>query len=119
MIVRIPEDIYAYKPKLIGNFTLRQALFTVSAAIILFVIFIPLYALTHDTSFAGFIASLVATCIMLAGRIEKDGLPFEKYLFLKLKSHCHPDKRPFEMTNLYESIIADNEEMEKTDDSKN
>lgn len=104
MIVKIQEDIYSYDPKLLGNFTVRQVVSIAISFTLITATFIPLYWLTGDVNVPGFLASMIGVPVMFVGMIKKDGLPYEKYLILKIKSMMYPKKRPFHMHNLYENI---------------
>jgi hypothetical protein len=98
LIVKIQEDIYAYDPKLLGNFTVRQVVFIGVSFALITATFIPLYWLTGDVTGPGFLASMIGVPVMFAGLIKKDGLPYEKYLLLKIKSAMYPKKDHFGCT---------------------
>lgn len=115
MIVKIPDDIYSYEPKLFGNFTVRQVICVSISLGIITGVFIPLFLATHDTTMPGFLASMLGVPVMYSGLIRKDGLPFEKYLYLKIKSKSYPSKRPFRMHNLYEDLNTLEKEMTSFD----
>lgn len=119
MIVKIQEDIYAYDPKLLGNFTVRQVVFVAASFALITATFIPLYWLTGDVTIPGFLASMIGVPVMFAGMIKKDGLPFEKYLLLKIKTAMYPKKRPFRMHNLYEDINTIGKELSAFEEEQN
>lgn len=111
MIVKIQEDIYAYDPKLFGNFTVRQVVSMTISFVLIAVIFIPLYLCTGDVTLPGFTACMAGVPVMFAGMLKKDGLPYEKYVLLKMRAMRHPKKRPYRMNNIYEDVIVINKEL--------
>ena len=104
MIVPIPEDIYAYESKSVGNLTKRQAIsFGLGGAAVLG-IFIPLMIYTQSSTIAAIAAFFIAMPVFLCGIIRKDGQPFEKVIRYRMEWKKRSGPRPYRAGNFYEDI---------------
>lgn len=78
---KVPKDIRIYKTKVVGPFTIRQALIIAVACVVEVILvqllFRPL-ALSGDMMF--FLVFLTGLPIMSFAVIEPEGMPLEKYL---------------------------------------
>lgn len=104
MIVSIPDDIYAYESKAVGNLTFRQAICLFASAATVFASFLPIYLLSKSVEIASLVSFVVAVPIFFCAIIKKEGQPFEKLIRYRLawKKGCH--QRPYRMSNLYEDL---------------
>ena len=99
--VEVPKEILDYEAKVMWGLSLRQfisvlvMLFTV---VPIFLIFI--FLLETDGHLLNILIMLVAVPSLGWGFIKKDGLPFEKLLATKWKSHTKPSKRTWQNTEI-------------------
>lgn len=119
MIVSIPEDIYGYESKSVGNFTLRQVVcFCIALAVIAPTLAL-LYLLTGSIDLAATVAILLGMPVLLCGFIKQDGQPLEKVIRYKLLwKFKYPHNRPYQMDNLYQRIEKEAARLE-TEEAQN
>lgn len=92
--VTIPKDLKNIKTKFIGNFTKRQCVcFGIGALAAVPAFFIVKNLVNSNTAF--YVMIIVLIPFFLAGMIEKNGMPIEKYLkfFLHHKVFSPPIRR--------------------------
>ena len=113
MIVSIPEDIYGYESKSIGNFTVRQAVCFLVALVIIAPTLFLLYWLTGSIDISATTAFLLGAPVLLCCFIKQDGQTLEKVIWYKvLWKFRYPHKRPYQMENLYQRIEKEAEKLE-------
>ena len=109
MIVRIPEDIYSYEHKVLGNFTARQLVCMILALVIIAPVFIGLFITTGDPNISTIAATIVGLPILFCAVFKKDGQHLEKVIYIRfLEKFRYTRKRKFIMRNLYE-IMQENQ----------
>lgn len=113
MIISIPEDIYGYESKTMGNFTPRQvACFGLSLAVIAPTT-ILLMLTTNSVDLAATVGILLGMPILLCGFVRQDGQPLEKIIYYKLRwKFRYPQARPYHMENLYDRIEKEAKRLE-------
>ena len=114
MIVSIPEDIYGYESKSVGNFTLRQVVCFCLALAVIAPTLVLLYWLTGSIDLSATVAILLGMPVLLCGFIKQDGQPLEKIIRYKLLwKFKYPHNRPYQMDNLYQRIEKEAARLEK------
>lgn len=105
MIVEIPDDIYAYESKAIGNLTKRQALCFAGGGGVVLGVFIPLFQVTQSSTLAALVSfSIAIPLFFLCAVVRRDGQPLEKVLKYRMRWKKRPHKRPYHVSNFYEEI---------------
>lgn len=84
--VPVPKEITEYKEKIILGMSGRQLIFSGIAVVLAVGIGALCYLMGMDITIIGYIIILAASPLMALGFIRKDNMPFEKYLFLVLRS---------------------------------
>lgn len=102
--VKISKDINKYESKTFWGFSPRQLGFTILAIIIALIINFVLIFIPEDLR--GFLTMAVAIPCIGCGWINIQGMKFEKYVYLFLKSNFSNKKRLFINENLYDYIPA-------------
>ena len=119
MIVSIPEDIYGYESKSVGNFTIRQVVCISLSLVVIIATIVLLYLLTGIVEIAAFVAAILGVPISLCGIIKQDGQPFERVICYKLRWRFkYPHNRPYQMDNLYQRIEREAARLE-TEETQN
>lgn len=91
--VEVPKEILNYEAKVMWGLSLRQfigVLIMLFTVVPIFLIFI--FILEKDGHILNALIMVVAIPSLGWGFIKKDGLPFEKLLSTKFKSHIKPSK---------------------------
>lgn len=119
MIVSIPEDIYGYESKSVGNFTIRQVVCISLSLVVIIATIVLLYLLTGIVEISAFVAAILGVPISLCGIIKQDGQPLEKVIRYKLLwKFKYPHNRPYQMDNLYQRIEREAARLE-TEETQN
>ena len=102
--IEIPKDISKYEAKIIGPFTLRQAICTVPAIGIAVLAFTTLIKyIPKDICI--FITIILVAPLLLCGYIKVYGMPFEKFAKMVFISIVlAPTNRKYKTVNVYETI---------------
>ena len=120
MIVKIPEDIYAYENKTVGNFTTRQVVCGLLGFLLIAPTFFFLYWFTGSMELAAFASFLVSSPVFFAAVYKNRGQHLEQVLEYKLVWRFqYPRKRKFVMSNLYEDVERLQKEWEAYEENAN
>lgn len=84
--VPVPKEITEYKEKIMFGMSGRQIIFSAIAVVLAVGIGVICYLMGMDISLIGYIIILATAPLMAMGFIRKNNMPFEKYLFLVLRS---------------------------------
>lgn len=84
--VPVPKEITEYKEKLMFGLSGRQLIFSALAAVVAIGIGVLCTVLGVSMTITGYVVMLAAAPLMAVGFIRKNNMPFEKYLFLILRS---------------------------------
>lgn len=98
--VTTPKDLRKVKSKVVGNFTKRQIVCFLGAAIV----GIPFYLATRKalgTDIAALLMVGVAMPFFFLAMYEKNGMPAEKFLALIIRHKTLKQIRPYEAENLF------------------
>lgn len=107
--IKIPKDIEKYQTKLIGPFTLRQAICFGGGAFIAFTICRPLFE-SVDSTIASIVSALVMSPFLACGFLTPYGLPFEQFFVrVVLYSLLTPKKRKFKMDDCLKDYLTEKE----------
>ena len=94
MDVRIPKDIRKYKDKLIGGFTIRQAVSLVVAIGVIPPVWYYLYKLNISMDTIGWLVVAISIPVFSIGWLDIHGMPIEKYIAnIFVYNYIYPTKR--------------------------
>ncbi|HEX3016245.1 MAG TPA: PrgI family protein [Caproicibacter sp.] len=119
MIVQIPEDIYSYEHRALGNFTKRQIICGIIAIAIIFPVFVFTFWKLNNPRLAALLSMLAGFPVIACSIFKKDGQYLEKILLYRYRQRFkYPQKRKFVMSNLYEVIEQNQKEYEAADEEQ-
>lgn len=106
MIVKIPNDIFQYSNKAIGNFSLRQIICLSASLIVITPVFLLLFlVLKLGTDISAITAMLLGLPIASCGFFNKHGIYLEQIIKYKIDWRFkYSRQRRYVMRNLYEDI---------------
>lgn len=112
--VQVPRDISKFESKVALNLTKRQLIcFSIGALLA-----VPAYIALKNTlplDLCSFIAFLIMAPFFILGIYKKDGLPFEKYMYIVLRQkYFRPQIRIYETKNIYKTIVKEGENIESS-----
>lgn len=112
--VQVPRDLSKFESKIAFNLTKRQLIcFSVGALLA-----IPTYMALKDTlplDLCSFIAFFIMAPFFMLGIYKKDGIPFEKYMYIVLRQkYFRPQIRIYETKNIYKTIVREGGNIESS-----
>lgn len=105
--VQVPRDLSKFESKVAFNLTKRQLIcFSIGG-----LIGIPSYLAMKNylpPDVCSMITFLIISPFFIMGIFKKDGIPFEKYMYLILRQkYFRPHIRTYKTNNIYEKIVKE------------
>ena len=117
--VQMPENIYRYEHKVLGNFTARQLICGGIALAIIFPVFLTVFLKTGSPRLAVLLSTAASFPALACSVFKKDGQYLEQILRYRWRQKFkYPQKRKFVMHNLYEIIQQSQKEYETADEEQ-